>query len=56
MSEHVEEPAWKFWLGVSVLVLAGAGGVAAATYEPPAPATCVVTTSGQDLCPDILEA
>ena len=54
MIELTEEQAaqpWRFWLAVAVLVLAGLGGVAAAMYEPPSPVTCVVTTSGQSLCP-----
>ena len=45
---------WRFWLAIAVLVLAGLGGVVALTYEPPAPADCVVVVGAevQELCPD----
>jgi len=46
-----EEPAWKFWLAVVVLVLAIVGGIVAGVMPQDTPMPCLGTTSGQTLCP-----
>ena len=48
---------WRLVLATIVLGLALLGGVAALVFEPePTTVTCVVTTSGQSLCPEPVEA
>lgn len=48
---------WRFWVAIAVIVLACLGGVAALVFEPEqTTVTCVVTTSGQSLCPEPMEA
>jgi hypothetical protein len=47
---------WRLVLATIVLALALLGGVAALVFEPePTTVTCVVTTSGQSLCPEPVE-
>jgi hypothetical protein len=49
--------AWRFWAAIVVIALALLGGAVAALYDTtPQPVTCVVTTSGQSLCPEPVEA
>lgn len=49
--------AWRFWGAIVVIALALLGGAVAALYDTaPQPMTCVVTTSGQSLCPEPVEA
>lgn len=55
--EAPEGATWRLVLAIVVIVLAVLGGAAAVVFEPePTTVTCVVTTSGQSLCPEPVEA
>lgn len=57
ITEEQAGAAWRFWAAIAVIALALLGGVAAVVFEPePTTVTCVVTTSGQSLCPEPMEA
>jgi hypothetical protein len=51
--EPPEASRWRLVLALLVLAITAEGATWAAMYEPPAPSPCVVTTSGQDLCPGV---